>query len=81
MNSTGRSIPNLYMHSPTKFVSFNLGDVKGTIRSDVWLCCVSNDVRRHRLISIRYISLLPCHGRGRGFESRRPAIIFKHLEL
>jgi hypothetical protein len=23
---------------------------------------VSNDVRRHRLISISYISLLPCHG-------------------
>ena len=25
---------------------------------------VSNDVRRHRLISSSYISLLPCHGRG-----------------
>ena len=23
-----------------------------------------NDVRRHRLISISYILLLPCHGRG-----------------
>ena len=51
---------------------FNSGDVKGTIRSVVRCLLVSIDVRRHRLISINYISLLPCHGRGRGFESRRP---------
>ncbi len=38
------------------------GDVKGTIRSDMWLRFVPNDVRRHRLISSSYISLLPCHG-------------------
>jgi|SRR5690348_13373076 len=45
---------------------------KGTIRSDVWYLVVSKDVRRHRLISIDYITTLPCHGRGREFESRRP---------
>jgi predicted nucleic acid-binding protein len=45
---------------------------KGTIRSDIWYLVVSKDVRRHRLISIDYITALPCHGRGRGFESRRP---------
>jgi hypothetical protein len=38
------------------------GDVKGTIRSDMRLRFVSNDFRRHRVISISYISLLPCHG-------------------
>jgi hypothetical protein len=43
----------------------------------VRLLVVSNEVRRHRLISISYISLLPCHGRGRGFESRRPRHIAK----
>jgi hypothetical protein len=37
------------------------GDVKGTIRSDAPFLFASNDVRRHRLISISYISLLPCH--------------------
>jgi hypothetical protein len=45
-----------------EFGSFKSGDVKGTIRSDMRLRLVSNDVRRHRLISISYISLLPCHG-------------------
>ena len=48
------------------------GDNKGTIRGDTWYIVVSTDVRQHRLISISYMSLLPCHGRGRGFESRRP---------
>ena len=38
------------------------GDVKGTIGSDVKYLMVSRDVRRHRLISISYISLLPFHG-------------------
>jgi hypothetical protein len=37
---------------------------------------VSRDVRRHRLISISYMSLLPCHGRGYGFESPRPRQFF-----
>jgi vacuolar-type H+-ATPase subunit I/STV1 len=37
------------------------GDVKGTIRSDAQYLMVSRDVRRHRLISISYISLLLCH--------------------
>lgn len=41
---------------------FNSGDVKGTIPDAVRYHFVSNDVRRHRLISISYISLLPCHG-------------------
>src|SRR5207249_4309008 len=45
---------------------------KGTIRSDIRYHVVSKDVRRHRLISISYITTLPCHGRGREFESRRP---------
>jgi len=58
----------------------NSGDVKGTITDSLRYHFVSNDVRRHRLISISYISLLPCHGRGRGFESRRPRHIFSELE-
>jgi len=53
------------------------GYIKGTIRSDVRLLLVSNDVRRHRLISISYIGQILCHGRGRGFESRRPRHSFQ----
>jgi len=41
----------------------NSGDVKGTITDAVRYLFVPNDVRRHRLISISYMSLLPCHGR------------------
>ena len=52
---------------------------KGTIRSDIRYLGVSKDVRRHRLISSDYITTLPCHGRGRKFESRRPRHIFKEL--
>jgi len=52
---------------------------KGTIRSDVRYRKVSKDVRRHRLISSDYIKTLPCHGRGREFESRRPRHIFQRL--
>src|SRR5258708_14768124 len=50
---------------------------KGTIRSDIWYLVVSKDVRRHRLISIDYITALLCHGRGREFESRRPRHSFQ----
>jgi hypothetical protein len=39
------------------------GYIKGTITSDVQCHFVSNDIRRHRLISVSYMSLLPCHGR------------------
>jgi hypothetical protein len=60
-----------------KLEHFNSGDVKGTIPEAVRYHFVSNDVRRHRLISISYISLLPCHGRGREFESRRPRHSFQ----
>src|SRR5689334_17560458 len=45
---------------------------KGTIRSDIRYLVASKDVRRHRLISISYVSQWSCHGRGREFESRRP---------
>src|ERR1700674_1285168 len=50
---------------------------KGTIRSDIRYLVVSKDVRRHRLISISYISHGRCHGRGREFESRRPRHSFQ----
>src|SRR5260370_16790972 len=52
---------------------------KGTIRSDIRYLVVSKDVRRHRLISISYITTLPCHGRGREFESRRPRHSFQQV--
>src|ERR1700738_1289834 len=57
--------------------SAKAGYNKGTIRSDTWYLEVSKDVRRHRLISISYITTLPCHGRGREFESRRPRHSFQ----
>ncbi len=40
----------------------NSGYVKGTITNVVRYHFVPTDVRRHRLISISYMSLLPCHG-------------------
>src|SRR4029077_19103877 len=46
----------------TEFELFKSRDVKGKTRSDMRHRFVSNDVRRHRVISITYISLLPCHG-------------------
>jgi len=48
----------------TGFGCLHPGDVKGTIRSVLRCLVISIDVRRHRLISISYISLLPCHGSG-----------------
>src|SRR5438132_11727797 len=53
------------------------GYSKGTIRGNIRYLVVSKDVRRHRLISIDYIKTLCCHGRGRGFESRRPRHSFQ----
>ena len=50
------------------------GDVKGTIRSDVRLPMLSNDIRRHRLISISYISLLLCHGTAKRCGGEREGI-------
>jgi hypothetical protein len=57
--------------------SVESGYNKGTIKSDIRYLVVSKDVRRHRLISISYISLRRCHGRGREFESRRPRHSFQ----
>ena len=54
------------------------GDNKGTIRSDIQYLVVSKKIRRHRLISISYISHGRCHGRGREFESRRPRHSFQN---
>ena len=42
----------------TEFGNFKSGYVKGTIRSDERLLVVSNEVRRHRLISIRILAHL-----------------------
>ncbi len=38
---------------------------KGTITDIVRYFLISSDVRQHRLISISYISLLPCHGKAK----------------
>jgi hypothetical protein len=43
-----------------------LGTLRGTIPDAIRHHSVPNDVRRHRLISISYISLLSCHGTVRG---------------
>ena len=53
---------------------FNSGDDKGTLRSAVGLPRISNDVRRHRLISINSISLLPCHGTARWYGRVREGV-------
>src|SRR5437763_1930987 len=49
----------------------NLGTLKGRYQF-LRALFLPNCVCRHRSMSITYDSLLPCHGRGRGFESRRP---------
>jgi hypothetical protein len=59
-----------HLRSPD-FERLKSGDVKGTIRSVAWCLVVSIDVRRHRLISISYISFLPCHGTAR-WNGREP---------
>jgi len=63
--------------SPEEVGESKSGDNKGTIRSGKWHLVVSRDVRQHRLISTDYITSLPCHGRGREFESRRPRHSFQ----
>ena len=45
----------------------NLGTLGGLIRNDLRYHFAPNEVRRHRLISISYISLLPCHGTARSY--------------
>ena len=55
----------------TEFELFKSRDVKGTIRRDMRLGFESNDVRRHHLISISYISSLPCHSRARWYGRER----------
>jgi hypothetical protein len=52
-----------------EFGLFDSGDdkgIRGTITDAVSYHFAPKDVRRHHLISISYISLLPCHGTGHG---------------
>ena len=71
--SGSSAIRKLFWKGCEKFSwSAKSGYNKGTVRSDIRYLVISKDVRRHRLISISYISRGPCHGRGREFESRRP---------
>ena len=46
----------------------------GTITSDIRLHAVANDRPRHLLITISYISLLPCHGTARGNGKERERV-------
>src|SRR5260370_3771263 len=48
---------------------------KGTIRSDIWYFVVSKDVRRHRLISISYVSYGLCHSSNQ--NSAKYGIVFR----
>jgi hypothetical protein len=51
--------------------------VVGPIRVQQPLPCVSQGAERshpQRLVSISYVKTLDCHGRGRAFEPRRPAV-------
>src|SRR5215469_12682475 len=47
---------------------------KGTIRSDVPYHLVSRDVRRHRLISISYISQILCHSTAGWYGMEREGV-------
>ena len=55
---TGKGIPSRTI----SIYTVKSGDVKGTLRNDLRYHFAPNDVRRHRLISISYTTLLPCHG-------------------
>jgi hypothetical protein len=58
------------------------GYVKGTITSVVRCHFVPNDVRRHRSISISYMSLLPCHRlRAQNLSGVRCLLDFAHTSL
>jgi len=57
-----------------EFGRFNSGDVKGTITDAVRYHFAPNDVRRHRLISISYISLLPCHGTAKWYGREQDGV-------
>ena len=59
---------------------YNSGDVKGTITGTVRHHFVSNDVRRHRLISISYISLLLSRQRPRVRVPSSPPFQIRHLQ-
>jgi len=52
---------------------------KGTIRGDLRYLAVSKDVRRHRLISISYISQGLSRQRSRVRVSSSPPFLIKHL--
>ena len=67
-NSSTHALDELLGNSlvVTEFGRFKSRDVKGTIRSALRFLSVPNDVRRHRLISISYISLLPVTARPDG---------------
>jgi len=52
---------------------------KGTIRSDIRYLVVSKDVRRHRLISIDYITTLPVTAEVASSSLVVPAISFQEL--
>jgi len=52
----------------------NFGDVNGTIRNDLRYPFVPNNVRRHRLISISYISQILCHSTARWCGMERDGV-------
>ena len=69
-----RSKRQEWMRRWKSFLKGSSGDVKGTIPEAVRYHFVSNDVRRHRLISINSISLLPCHGTARWYGRVREGV-------
>jgi hypothetical protein len=42
--------------------------------------CDQQIIRKSGVV-VQLVRTLPCHGRGRGFESRRPRHVFKHLRV
>jgi hypothetical protein len=52
----------------------NFGDVKGTIRNDLQYAFIPGNVRRHRLISVTDLSLLPCHGTAKWYGREREGV-------
>jgi hypothetical protein len=70
LTSWARSCWVQWMRRWKSFLKDSSGDVKGTIRRVVRFHFTSNDVRRHRLISMSYISLLSCH-RNRNLDLSR----------
>ena len=74
--------PSQFWETCLRLTEFGELQFLGTLKGQYYFLralFLPNCACRHRSISISYDSSLPCHGRGRGFESRRPRHFFQSI--